>query len=57
MPRRTVSASYCSHRKEEELRLESLYVRRAALALAIRRLQDYRRMRAKRVAAGILKVA
>jgi hypothetical protein len=56
MPRRTVSASYCTH-KEEEQRLASLYARRAALALAIRRLQDYRRMRAKRVAAGILKVA
>jgi hypothetical protein len=34
-----------------------LYARRDALALAIRRLQDYSRLRAKRVAAGILKVA
>jgi len=37
--------------------LVSLLARRAALALAIRHLEDYRRLRAKRVAAGILKVA
>lgn len=44
-------------RKAHEKRLAALCVRRAALALAIRRLEDYRRLRAKRIAAGVLKVA
>jgi hypothetical protein len=56
MPRRRLSARFCTY-QEEEQRLASLYARREALALAIRRLQDYNRLRAKRVAAGILKVA
>ncbi|MGO9228269.1 MAG: hypothetical protein ACLQKA_03525 [Bryobacteraceae bacterium] len=56
MPRRTVIESIGT-RKEEEQRLATLYAQRAALALAIRRLRDYDRLRAKRVAAGILKVA
>jgi len=56
MPRRTVTESIGT-RKEEEKRLATLYARRAALALAIRRLRDYDRLRAKRVAAGVLKVA
>lgn len=43
--------------KAEEKRLASLCARRAALALAIRHLEDYKRLRAKRVAAGVLKVA
>lgn len=56
MTRLRATASSCTH-KEAELRLASLCARRDALALAIRRLQDYGRLRAKRVAAGILKVA
>jgi hypothetical protein len=53
---RRVAAGVRSY-KAEEKRLAFLCVRRAALALAIRHLEDYKRLRAKRVAAGILKVA
>jgi hypothetical protein len=56
MPSRRVFAGIGAH-KEEGQRLATLYARRAALALAIRRLRDYDRLRAKRVAAGVLKVA
>jgi hypothetical protein len=54
MLRRRVTASL---RKAEEQRLSSLCLRRAALARAIRHLEAYRRLRAKRVAVGLLKIA
>ncbi|MGA2272736.1 MAG: hypothetical protein ABSH00_04210 [Bryobacteraceae bacterium] len=44
-------------RKAAEKRLAFLRARRAALAVAIRHLEDYRRLRAKRLAAGLLKIA
>jgi len=56
MPRTRGPASFSSY-KEEERRLALLYARRQAVALAIRRLRDYDRLRAKRVAAGLLMVA
>jgi hypothetical protein len=56
MPRRRVTAGVYLY-KAERRRLTNLCARRAALALAIRHLEDYRRMRAKRLAAGLLKIA
>ncbi|MGD0049577.1 MAG: hypothetical protein ABSE42_21505 [Bryobacteraceae bacterium] len=56
MIRRNVTVDFCLH-KAERLRLASLCARRAALTLAIRHLEDYRRLRAKRLAAGLMNVA
>jgi hypothetical protein len=56
MLRRRVTAGFCLY-KAERRRLASLRAHRAALALAIRNLEDYRRLRAKRLAAGLLKIA
>ncbi|MGB9454429.1 MAG: hypothetical protein ABSB23_11770 [Bryobacteraceae bacterium] len=53
-PRVTVCLRF---HKTEQQRLASLYARRAALVMAIRSLEDYRRLRAKRLAAGLLKIA
>ena len=55
LPRRVITGVYLY--KTKQRRLASLYARRAALALAIRHLEDYRRLRAKRLAAGLLKIA
>jgi len=44
-------------RKAAKERLATLCIRRAALARAIRHLQDYRRLRSKRLDAGLLKIA
>jgi hypothetical protein len=55
LPRRVTTGVYLD--KAEERRLVSLCARRAALARAIRHLEDYRRLRAKRLAAGLLKIA
>ena len=43
--------------RDEVRKLEALYVRRTALDLAIRRLEDYCRLRAKRLANSLLKIA
>ncbi|MGB7761678.1 MAG: hypothetical protein WBL61_17735 [Bryobacteraceae bacterium] len=56
MIRRTVTAGLYPQ-KADERRLVTLCARRAALTKAIRHLKDYRRLRAKRVAAGLLKIA
>ena len=56
MLRRRVTAGFYLH-KTEQKRSASLCARRAALALAIRHLEDYRRLHAKRLAAGLLKIA
>ena len=56
MPRPRVHAGVYTY-KAERRRLVSLLARRAALALAIRHLEDYRQLRAKRLAAGLLKIA
>ena len=59
MVSRRVNASltHYLHSTPEGKQLESLYARRAALDLVIRRLEEYCRERAKRLAATFLKIA
>jgi len=59
MVSRRVNASLIHYlqRTPEGKQLESLYARRAALDVVIRRLEDYCRTRAKRLADTFLKIA
>lgn len=56
-PRGTTPLYLHLQKTPEQQRLASLYARRAALDLAIRCLEDYNRLRVKRLAAGLLKIA
>jgi len=45
------------HKNQEQKQLASLYARRAALDVVIHRLEEYWRAHAKRLAAGLRKIA